>query len=147
MPQIRFFSEGITFKLAHPRKTSSWIKTVIEREKHTLEDLNYIFCSDEALLQINIDYLNHDTFTDIVTFDNSAEEDIIEGDIFISIPRVRENSTKFKTSFQEELNRVMVHGVLHLCGYKDKTAEQKKLMRKKEDTYLSLSPVPRGTRN
>lgn len=138
MGSIRFFTEDIAFKLPHPRKTTAWIKSAILKEKHSLGELNYIFCSDEHLLKINIEYLNHKTLTDIITFDNSDEHGVIEGDIFISIDRVRDNAAKFSSDFDSELHRVLIHGVLHLAGYSDKTPEQKTAMRKKEDAYLSL---------
>lgn len=138
MPSIQFFSEDIPFKPPYPRKTKSWIKQTIAKEKKTPGDLNFIFCSDDYLLQINIDYLNHQTYTDIITFDNSEDPKFIEGDIFISIDRVRENALKFNRPFEEELRRVIIHGVLHLIGYSDKSNEQKIVMRRKEDAYLSL---------
>jgi probable rRNA maturation factor len=138
MPGILFFSEGISFKLKNPRKTKSWIKSAIEREHKSLSALNYIFCSDKYLHQINLEYLDHDTLTDIVTFDNSEDDSMIEGDIFISVERVKENSLKFKKTFDDELHRVIIHGALHLIGYSDKSAVAKKQMRKKEDAYLSL---------
>lgn len=135
---IRFFSEETDFRLPQPRKTSTWVKAIIKIEKATLNELNYIFCSDEYLREINLQYLNHTSFTDIVTFDNSDGSGVIEGDIFISIERIRENAEKFKTSFDEELHRVMIHGVFHLLGYSDKSIRAKNLMRKKEDGALSL---------
>jgi rRNA maturation RNase YbeY len=99
--------------------------------------LSFVFCSDAYLLEINKQYLNHDTFTDIVTFDSSEDEDVIAGDIFISVERIRENASKFSVSEKDELNRVIIHGVLHLCGYYDKKKEDKALMTEKEDYYLS----------
>lgn len=138
MPSIQFFSEDISFKPLHPRKTKSWIKQTIAKEKKTPGDLNFIFCSDEYLLQINIQYLDHQTYTDIITFDNSEDPKVIEGDIFISVDRIRENAGKFSRPFEEELRRVVIHGVLHLIGYSDKGNEQKTVMRRKEDAYLSL---------
>mgnify|MGYP001177782745 CR=1 FL=1 len=134
---LRFFSEGLSFKLDHPRKTSSWLKKAIESEKGRAGNVNYIFCSDEYLHQINTKYLEHDDFTDIVTFDYSDGE-AISGDIFISIDRVKDNATKFNQSFDRELHRVLIHGVLHLLGYKDKNPSDKAQMRKKEEAYLSL---------
>ena len=138
---VHFFTEDIPFKLAHPRKTSRWITEAIKKEKKELDTLNYIFCSDNYLLTINQEYLNHQTFTDIITFDYTEIPGQIKGDIFISIDRIRENSLKFHTAFEDELHRVIIHGVLHLLGYKDKTSEEKTLMRKKEDAYLSLRGV------
>lgn len=138
MGAIRFFSEKVRFKLPRPTKTSNWLKKAIQNEGFQLNSLNIIFCSDVHLGKINQHYLNHKTLTDIITFDNSLEQGSIEGDIFISIPRVRENATKFQVTFDSELHRVMVHGVLHLLGYNDKSKHQKTIMRKKEDAYLSL---------
>lgn len=138
MGTIRFFAQDLVFKVVNPFKTKNWIKAVIQREGWKLGNLNYIFCSDAYLLSINERYLNHKTYTDIITFDNREEADHIEGDVFISIERIRENAVKLETDFDEELHRVLIHGVLHLCGYKDKSATQKSAMRKKEDAYLSL---------
>ena len=138
MARVEFFSQDITFKFPKPRKTSLWIQRVIQKEKKELVHLNYILCSDLYLLSINEQYLKHKTLTDIITFDNSDDPALIEGDIFISAERVRENSVELGTSFEEELMRVVVHGVLHLLGYRDKTPLQKSIMRKKEDAYLSL---------
>ena len=138
MAAINFFSEDIPFKIPHPRKTSNWLKSAIKTEKRNLEALNFIFCSDKHLLEINVQYLNHKTLTDIITFDQSEDAKSIHGDIFISIERVRENAEKFRTSFDDELHRVLIHGVLHLCGYSDKSKNAKLLMREKEDAYLSL---------
>jgi probable rRNA maturation factor len=138
MPAINFFSEDLDFTVPQPRKTTSWIKAAIAKEKHKLVSLNYIFCTDQYLLSINKEYLNHKTLTDIITFDNSEGGGQIEGDIFISVERVKENARKFERPFVEELRRVMIHGVLHLLGYSDKTAAQKSRMRGKEDAYLSL---------
>ena len=112
-----------------------WIKTVITKENKTLGELNYIFCTDEYLLEKNQTFLNHNTYTDIITFDYS-EENQISGDIFISIERVKENARKFAVEFETELKRVMIHGVLHLIGYKDKSEDEQKLMREKENFYL-----------
>ena len=138
MAAIHFFSQDISFKLAKPRITRRWILDVIHREGKDLTHLNYIFCSDEYLLTINKQYLKHNTFTDIITFDHSEDKQLIEGDIFISVERVRSNAAELNTSFYDELHRVLIHGVLHLVGYKDKSAIQKAVMRKKEDAYLSL---------
>jgi probable rRNA maturation factor len=135
---IRFFSEDTDFKLAHPRKTSAWINQTARKEKSQIKEINYIFCSDSFLLGLNQDYLEHDTLTDIITFDYSISKTELEGEIYISIDRVSENAFKFKKDFEEELHRVIIHGVLHLAGYKDKRPSDKAVMRKKEDTYLSL---------
>lgn len=137
---VRFFSEEVPFKLAHPRITTNWIKKAIEMEKGALGELNYIFCSDAYLLSINQSYLNHNTLTDIITFDyrEKGNKEAISGDIYISLERVEENAQKFQVSFDLELHRVIIHGVLHLLGYKDKKTADKALMRKKEEAYLSL---------
>ena len=138
MPSINFFEEDIRFKLKDKAKVKTWVKATIETEGYKLQELNYIFCSDEYLLDINRQYLDHDTYTDIITFDNSEKEKVITGDIFISIDRVRENAEKFSSGELNELHRVIIHGALHLLGYKDKTAESKKNMTSKEDQYLSI---------
>lgn len=138
MGSITFFSEGIEFKIPKPRATKSWIQRVIKKEKHSLSSLSYIFCSDEFLSRLNKDYLNHTTLTDIITFNYSVEPNCLEGEIYISIPRVEENSRLFKTDFEEELHRVIIHGVLHLLGYSDKKDSEKAQMRKKEEACLSL---------
>jgi len=142
MPAIEFFAQDIPFKLPHPSKTRRWIQEVIQREGHSLNHLNFIFCSDAYLLEMNQQYLNHNTLTDIITFDNSEEEGSIEGDIFISVERVRENAASIGVSFDDELHRVIIHGVLHLLGYPDKSAAEKTRMRKKEDACLSLRTSP-----
>jgi rRNA maturation RNase YbeY len=134
---IRFFSEGIDFKVPHPRKTTAWIRSVILKERKQLHSLNYIFCDDSYLLRMNQQYLNHKTLTDIITFDYS-EKNKIAGEIFISLERVSENARKYSRPLDEELHRVIIHGVLHLAGYKDKKPSEKALMRKKEQAYLSL---------
>jgi probable rRNA maturation factor len=137
MPQITFFEEDISYKLKQKTQVRQWIKNTIVAEGFLLDELTYIFCSDAYLLQINQQYLDHDTYTDIITFDNSTEEREITGDIFISIDRIRENADKFGQSVVDELHRVMIHGVLHLLGYKDKTPNDNKNMTQKEDEYLS----------
>lgn len=145
---INFFEEEIKSSLSKKRITKQWLRLIAENKGYIVQDLNYIFCSDEYLLDINIQYLNHDTYTDIVTFDQSEYENEIEGDIYISIDRVKENAATLKTTYNLELLRVLAHGLLHLCGLKDKTEKEKKEMRKEEDAALSLFPqttVPRGT--
>jgi rRNA maturation RNase YbeY len=137
MSKIQFFSENIRFKLPHPIKTKRWILEVIRQEKSSLDSLNYIFCDDAFLLKINSHYLKHKTLTDIITFDYSANG-VLSGEIYISIERVKENAVKFKQPYEQELHRVIIHGVLHLLGYQDKTPIHKRIMRKKEDAYLSL---------
>jgi probable rRNA maturation factor len=135
---LKFFSEEIDFKLPFPAKTSKWIKTISESEGYEMGDLNYIFCSDEYLLEINKQYLDHDYYTDIITFDNSEEESKIEGDIYVSIDRVRDNALTFNSDFENELHRVLIHGLLHLVGYMDGNEELKAQMRLKEDECLLL---------
>jgi probable rRNA maturation factor len=132
---ITFLTEDITFGLKEKLKHKAWLKDAAKAEGFTIGELNYIFCSDAYLLDINQKYLGHDTLTDIVTFDNSEDPKMIEGDIFISVERVRENAIKFDTG-DTELKRVMVHGLLHLAGYKDKDKAQKELMRNKENEHL-----------
>jgi probable rRNA maturation factor len=138
MPAIHFFEEDISFKLKDKNKVKAWVKATIASEGYQLQELNYIFCSDAYLLQINRQYLDHDTFTDIITFDNSEKEKVVTGDIFISIDRIRENAAKFDTGLANELHRVIIHGALHLLGYTDKTSDAKKLMTSKEDHYLGI---------
>jgi len=132
---IAFLTEDITFELKEKLKHKAWLKEAAKAEGFRIGELNYIFCSDVYLLDINQKYLGHDTLTDIVTFDNSEDPKMIEGDIFISIERVQENALKFDTA-ESELKRVMVHGLLHLAGYKDKDKAQKELMRNKENEHL-----------
>jgi len=131
------FNYETDFKLDNEIDISNWIQDAIQLEKHTLGEINYIFCDDSYLLNINKKYLNHDTYTDIISFDYCVGKQI-NGDIFISIDRVKENAQFFNTAFLNELNRVLIHGVLHYCGYKDKAEADKKIMRSKEDYYLSL---------
>jgi rRNA maturation RNase YbeY len=134
---IRFFYEDTKFKIEFPRKTARWIIESAKREKRSVLNINYIFCSDAYLLRLNQEFLSHNTFTDIITFDESEGKNI-SGEIYISLQRVEENSKKFDSVFQDELRRVMIHGVLHLSGYKDKKPPEISLMRKKEEAYLSL---------
>jgi rRNA maturation RNase YbeY len=137
MPAITFFEEDIAYKLKNKTAVRQWITETIIAEGFKLKELNYIFCSDDYLLQINQQYLDHDTYTDIITFDNSEKEGSIAGDIFISIPRIRENALKFAITELNELHRVIIHGALHLLGYKDKTPPDKQKMTFKEDFYLN----------
>lgn len=139
---IYFFNEDINFKLKGKNNFKAWLKKVADKEGFKIKDLNYIFCSDEYLHKINVDYLDHDTFTDIITFDNSEGEHSIEGDIFISIERVKENSQTLKTVFDEELKRVIVHGFLHLCGYNDNVVDDKEKMRQLESQYILSFNLP-----
>jgi probable rRNA maturation factor len=137
MPAISFFEEDITYKLKNKTSVRQWITQTIQAEGFKLKELTYIFCSDNYLLQINQQYLNHDTYTDIITFDNSETEKVIVGDIFISIDRIRENAVKFSITETDELHRVIIHGALHLLGYTDKTTVTKQKMTQKEDFYLT----------
>jgi rRNA maturation RNase YbeY len=125
------------FKLQNESDMMHWISETIKSENCEIDEISYIFCSDEYLLEKNIKYLNHDTLTDIISFDYSVGKRI-SGDIFISIDRVKDNAKTFKTNFDNELHRVIIHGILHYCGYKDKTKEDKLLMRSKENFYLLM---------
>lgn len=138
MGSIAFFSEDVPFELPHPKEIKEWIGNIIASEGKLLKHLNYVFCSDAHLLKINQEYLAHNYYTDIITFDSSDQADVIEGDIFISIDRVQDNALSLGNSFLHELNRVMAHGVLHLIGYDDSSDSLKQTMRFKEDSYLSL---------
>ncbi|WP_026462388.1 rRNA maturation RNase YbeY [Adhaeribacter aquaticus] len=135
---IEFVSEDIEFQLTNQENITDWLTQLIEEHDYTLEALTYIFCSDDYLHQINIEYLDHDTYTDIITFNNADETGVIESDIFISIDRIKDNAASLGISFEDELHRVMAHGLLHLLGYDDKTPDKKKLMSEKEDYCLSL---------
>lgn len=135
---ILFFEEDIKFSLNQKNRYKKWLKEVAKNENYHIQELNYIFCSDEYLFQINQQYLNHQTYTDIITFDNSEKPKIIEGDIFISIERITENSSNENNTFEKELLRVMSHGLLHLMGYKDKNQKEKIIMRQREDESISL---------
>ena len=136
-PPIHFFKETVIFRFNNKTEIQEWIIKAIKSEKKSLENLNFIFCSDKHLRKINKTYLNHDYFTDIITFDNSSAKGEIEGDIFISIDRVLINAKAFKVSFKDELHRVIIHGVLHLLGYSDKTDKSQKEMRAMEDRWLA----------
>ena len=130
------FNYETDFKLEHTEDLSTWISQTILEENLKEGEINYIFCSDDYLHKINIDFLEHDTLTDIISFDYSMGKEL-HGDIYISVDRVKENASDFKVTFNDEISRVMIHGVLHYCGYKDKSEEDKKTMRAKEDYYLS----------
>jgi probable rRNA maturation factor len=138
MPAINFFTEDINYILKNKLALKRWIKDTISAEGFRLSELNFILCSDAYLLQINQQYLNHDTYTDIVTFDNSEKEGWITGDIFISVERTNENAIKFNVTPETELHRVIIHGVLHLLGYKDKKPAEKQKMTEKENEYLTV---------
>ena len=138
LKDIQFFSEDIDFTLKEKQKVRQWIGTTIKVEGFKrVGELSFVLCSDAYLLEINKQYLDHDTFTDIVTFDSSEDEGVIAGDIFISVERTMENAKKFNVSERDELHRVIIHGILHLCGYYDKKKEDKTLMTEKEDYYLA----------
>ena len=132
---ISFNYEQIDFRLNREEETSKWISDTIENENCLEGDINYIFCSDEYLYKLNVDYLKHDTLTDIISFDYSVGKRL-HGDIYISVERVKDNAIDFNVDFKDELARVLIHGILHYCGYMDKTDDEKKLMRFKEDFYL-----------
>lgn len=134
---IRFFTEEVDFELEKEEAIRQWIANTIAREQKQLQLVNYIFCSDAYLHELNVEYLQHDTLTDIITFQYS-QLPLIEGDIFISIERVRENAQAYAPSFEHELRRVIIHGALHLCGYGDKTPEEKEQMREKENEALGV---------
>ena len=134
---VSYFTEDIKFSFKEKRLTSRWLKLVAESEIRRLGDISIIFCSDNYILDVNIKCLQHDYYTDIITFDY-CEGDRLSGDLFISIDSVRENAAFYGTEFADELNRVIVHGLLHLIGYDDHTEEDIKTMRAKENYYLSL---------
>jgi rRNA maturation RNase YbeY len=134
------FNYEIDFEIPEETIYTDWISSVILSESKSEGEINYIFCNDDYLVEINQQYLNHDTLTDIISFDYSLGNEI-HGDIYISIERVRENAVEFKVSFEEELKRVMIHGILHYCGYKDKSESDELLMRSKEDEKIKLFHV------
>jgi rRNA maturation RNase YbeY len=134
------FNYEIEFALAHETMVSEWLSAVILSENKKEGDINYIFCDDAFLIDINQKYLNHDTLTDIISFDYSVGNEL-HGDIFISVERVQDNAVDFNVSFEDELKRVMVHGVLHYCGYKDKSDEEEVIMRQKEDDKILMFHV------
>ena len=134
---IFFICEAVSFNLERKDSIRKWLKEVVAMEEKVFGEITYVFCSDDYLHKINLEYLSHDSFTDIITFDY-CDGNIINSDIFISIERVKENAVNFNASFQNELSRVIVHGILHLVGYGDKSQADKEVMRAKEDFYLSL---------
>lgn len=133
---IHFFFENIE-EINFPPDTISWLKNIIPTEGKKLGTLNYIFCDDEYLLKVNRDFLDHDYYTDIITFDY-VKGNTISGDIFVSLPRISENAVTLQKDYDSELLRVLAHGILHLCGYKDKSAQENTEMRAKEDFYLNI---------
>jgi rRNA maturation RNase YbeY len=131
------FNYEVEFQLHSENKISKWLSKVIQLENCKEGDINYIFCDDDYLYNLNVEFLNHDTYTDIISFDYSVGKEL-HGDIFISTERVKENAENFNQTYEDELRRVMVHGILHYCGYKDKSEDQAKTMRDKENQYLNL---------
>ena len=134
------FNYELEFTLDDEAVYASWLTKVIESENKKLGEINYIFCDDEYLLEINKQYLNHDYYTDIISFDYT-ENEVVSGDIFISIDRVKENASDYGVSFDNELKRVIIHGILHFCGYKDKSQEEERMMRLKEEEKINLFHV------
>ena len=136
---VRYYNDSTTYRLREKRKVAAWLKMVAEQEGYTLGDVTYIFCSSEVHRKMNIDYIGHDYFTDIITFDYSElEEGVVSGDIFIDVETVADNARIYGVTAREEMLRVVVHGVLHLCGQKDKEPEDEKEMHHKEDKYLAI---------
>jgi rRNA maturation RNase YbeY len=134
------FNYEIDFNLENESEYSSWISEVIISESKNEGEINYVFCDDDYLLELNQEYLRHDTLTDIISFDYSIGNEL-HGDVFISLERVRENADEFNVSFLEELKRVMAHGILHYCGYKDKTDTEGRIMRQKEEEKMKMFHV------
>jgi probable rRNA maturation factor len=143
--QIYFHYSVEPFSFLNRNELKAFIKALCKREGKEVDTINYIFCTDKFLLELNKTHLNHDTLTDIITFEYNAPGQSLLSDIYISIERVRENASLFNTNFTRELHRVIFHGALHLCGYKDKKKEEAKVMRGKEEEYLQKWFVPRGT--
>lgn len=134
------YNYELDFQLDNEKNYTEWIENVIISENKELGEVNYVFCDDDYLLEINKQYLNHDYYTDIISFDYS-EDNVIGGDIFISIDRVNENAAEFNVDFLNELKRVMIHGILHYCGYKDKSSSEETLMRNKEEEKIKMFHV------
>lgn len=134
--RVLFFFEDVRLSLTGRSALKKFILDIFRAEKKELDSLNYIFCSDKELLKINREFLHHDFYTDIITFDLSEQKSAIQGEIYVSVDRIRENAKNLKVSFKSELHRVVFHGALHLCGYKDKTKKEISLMRQKERFYL-----------
>jgi rRNA maturation RNase YbeY len=144
MPEkINFFNEDSSFTVKHKGLLRGWISECVKKEKYAIGNINIILCSDKYLHEINVKYLNHDNFTDIITF-NYSENSTISGDLFISIERVVENSVQYSKSSNDELHRVIIHGILHLCNYNDKTKSEKQQMTEKENIYLASRPYKLG---
>lgn len=134
------FNYETNFELENEAQYEDWISRIIESEGFDEGEINYIFCDDEYLHKINVEYLDHDTLTDIISFDYTVGN-LIQGDIFVSVERVKDNANDFKVSFEEELKRVLSHGVLHYCGYKDKSPKDEALMRSKEEEKMQMFHV------
>jgi rRNA maturation RNase YbeY len=134
---VNFFNENTQFVLREKRKIRAWIQNTIESEGKVGKSVNFVFCDDDYLSELNIKYLKHNTLTDILTFPQEEENGLISGDIFISVPRIKENAILYNVPFTEEVHRVMIHGILHLAGYRDSTKSEKAEMKVKEDFYLS----------
>jgi len=134
------FNYETDFNLDNEEAIASWLSAVIISEKKKEGEISYIFCDDEYLHKINLEYLNHDTLTDVISFDYSMGNEI-SGDVFISVERVKDNAADFNVSFEDELKRVLVHGILHYCGYKDKGEAEEILMRSKEDEKITMFHV------
>lgn len=135
-----YFNYETDFELVNDTIYKSWLSSIITSENKVEGEINYIFCDDKYLFKLNVDFLNHETLTDIISFDYS-EGNFLQGDIFISIERVRENALDFNVSFDQELKRVLAHGILHYCGYKDKTKKDELLMRQKEEEKIKMFHV------
>ena len=137
---VRYYNDSTTYRLRDKRKIAAWLKRVAQEEGYSLGDVNYIFCSSEVHRKMNIDFIGHDYFTDIITFDYSdlKGEGVVSGDIFIDVDTVADNARIYGATMRDEMLRVVVHGVLHLCGQKDKTPRAEKQMHRKEDKYIAL---------
>lgn len=135
---IRFFTDDISFSLRERTQVRLWLQRVAKQQRRRIAELNYVFVSDKRLLEINQQFLDHNTYTDIITFPGELSHSGITGEIYISVDRVRENASEFKVNVREELHRVMAHGLLHLCGFKDKSPREQKLMRSQEEKALDL---------
>ena len=140
---IAYYTQDTDFVFKGKQFNNKWLRMVAEREIKRIGDISIIFCSDNYILDVNMKYLQHDYFTDVITFDY-CEGDKLSGDLFISVDTVRENAKLYNTDFNDELNRVMVHGILHLIGYDDHSQKDKQLIRKKEDYYLSFREALKG---
>ena len=136
---VRYYNDSCTYRLPEKRRTSAWLKSVAEQEGYTLGEVTYIFCSSQVHRKMNIDFIGHDYFTDVITFDYSdlKGEGVVSGDIFIDVDTVKDNARIYSATPRREMLRVVVHGLLHLCGQKDKTPRAEKQMHRKEDYYLA----------